>query len=192
MEVEKAKKFLRLGMTIYEVQFDYSSSPENLAKVYKSTIKAINDVGSYITINTSRHKQVYSDDIGKKVFFSEKKANNVADNLNEIERQRQLRYEEEKKIYIENLAKLETYDDLKLDDGVLIKVENGEWVKSTVEAIGVTYKKDELYFVDSLRHNKYLTTREGKNWKRWTKLDELKLQKENIEKQIKDLESSDE
>lgn len=72
----------------------------------------------------------------------------------------------------------------------MIRVEEGEWVVSSIKMIVPTYKEGVLQFVDTARSNHYKFNREGRNWKYWTELDELKAKREALEKRIAELEGS--
>lgn len=125
-----------------------------------------------------------------RIFLSEKKANNFLNDIIKREEVRELRNIKNK----EYIAKLEDsltdYDHLVGSD-VMLKENHGKWYKHKIKGFHIVYryskKKPVIGFYTLNGSGMYLLSREGKNWKFWTKLDELNTKLEKLQEQVKDV-----
>lgn len=129
---------------------------------------------------------------------SELKAKRVYDRLLEENNRKELKWRTEKEIKrkanLENIKNLDEVSKNYVGKTVMVKFkghgkEESYYKKVTIDTLYPSYKKDEYSFSTKPATNQYLTTRECKNWYFWSELDELKQQKETIEKRIKELEN---
>jgi hypothetical protein len=181
-----------LGQTIYYVPsyFFYSKTKREVIKI--KSLEIVNYVKENIKIRINNEYSLSEQYLNRCFFFSEKKARNVEKNLKGQKERYDKRIEAREKQEIENTSKndelLETYTHLKKGDSILIKIEKGEWVKTKVaDGLRSSKKIGVFKFQDNLRLNILLTSREGKNWIKWTELDELKSQKELLDKKQEEL-----
>lgn len=182
---------LKLGDTLYFVDGSYLSKGVQEAIV---TTLSLDDKGN-ISFNTN--KLLTSHNInGWNVYVSrsEEKVKKIYDILLEQQKRRQLKNDIEKNNYQENKKTLDEVSKNYVGKTVMVRFKRHGKEESHYEKVNIvnlypTYNKGEYSFTTKPTTNRYLTTREGKNWYFWTELDELKKQKEIIEKRIKELEN---
>lgn len=182
---------LKLGDVLYFVDGSYLS--KGVQEVIVTTL-SLDDKGN-ISFNTN--KLLTSHNInGWNVYVSrsEEKVKKVYDILLEQQKRRQLKNDIEKNNYQENKKNLDEVSKNYVGKTVMVRFkrhgkEESHYEKVKISKLYPRYNnKDEYSFSTQPETNHYLTTREGKNWYFWTELDELKKQKEIIEKRIKELE----
>ena len=130
-----------------------------------------------------------------RLFTSEKKAENAARSLNEQRKAYRERINKEKEIEKE----IKVYNDewIKTLDvvgkQVMVKVgwQHQRWAKATIRTVYPSDKEKNVYMFRACG-NWYISSREGKNWYFWTELDELKKQREDIDKKIAEKEKQGE
>lgn len=184
---------LKLGDVLYFV--DKHRLSKGVQKAIVTTL-SLNDKKE-VRFNTD--KLLTSNNLNswnKYVSRSELKAKRVYDRLLEIHNRRELKWQKERETYEENRKNLEEVSKNYVGKTVMVKFkghgkETSYYKKVTIDALNPTYKKGEYSFTTKPTTNQYLTTREGKNWYFWSELDELKQQKETIEKRIKELENDE-
>lgn len=181
---------LKLGDTLYLVDEHYLSKGVQKAIV---TTLSLDDYGEVSfktnTFLSSHHLNGWNIYVTR----SELKAKRVLDNLLKQRKHMDLKREKEKEIYQENLKNIDEVSKNYVGKTVMVRFKrHGEEVsyeKVKINMLHPTYNKNEYSFTTIPFTNHYLTTRENKNWYFWNELDELKKQKENIEKRIKELEN---
>ena len=182
---------LKLGDVLYFVDGHYL--PKG---VQKATVIALslNDKKE-VTFRTDKLlTSNYLNNWNSYVTRSELKAKRVYDGLLEAHNRRELKWQTEREIHHENLKNLVEVGKNYIGKNVMVKFkrygkEVSHYEKVKIVSLQPTYKKNEYLFSTQPTTNQYLTTREGKNWYFWTELDELRQQKEIIEKRIKELEN---
>ena len=181
---------LKLGDMLYFVDGHYLSKGVQKATV---TTLSLNDKKE-VTFKTDKGLETHHLNAWNKyVSRSELKAKRVYDNLLEIRNRRELKWQKEREFYQENNKNLDEVSKNYVGKTVMVRFkghgkEESYYKKVTIDTLFPRYKKDEYSFSTTPVTNYYLTTREGKNWYFWSELDELKQQKEKIEKRIKELE----
>ena len=175
---------LSLNDVIYYTGSQYDSRHE----VTKITIHKLCIDKDYIEINDyyylhSRENGYY---YSPSLYFSEKKATNVINNYIEMQEKRKAKYEKEKVIkeqydkqIIDNKLK-EKY----IDKPIMINRHN-EWQKTKVKEIYATNKG--IYLRPYSDGHICKLSREGHTWKMWSELEELEIQKQKLEKRIKEI-----
>ena len=129
-------------------------------------------------------------ELKKDYFFTKEKAEARVDYL------KKQKDKQQERCRLRDEAKVE-FDKLPAPDvkgkHIMILIEKGKWIKTTIRAVFPEYVKNKWrwVYVSNARDNKYLPEREGKNWKFWTKLEELKEQKKSLEEQIENLEKGE-
>ena len=182
---------LKLGDMLYFVDGHYLSKGVQKATV---TTLSLNDKKE-VTFKTDKGLETHHLNAWNKyVSRSELKAKRVYDNLLEIRNRRELKWQKEREFYQENNKNLDEVSKNYVGKTVMVRFkghgkEESYYKKVTIDTLFPRYKKDEYSFSTTPVTNYYLTTREGKNWYFWSELDELKQQKEKIEKRIKELEN---
>ena len=182
---------LKLGDMLYFVDGHYLSKGVQKATV---TTLSLNNKKE-VTFKTDKGLETHHLNAWNKyVSRSELKAKRVYDNLLEIRNRRELKWQKEREFYQENNKNLDEVSKNYVGKTVMVRFkghgkEESYYKKVTIDTLFPRYKKDEYSFSTTPVTNYYLTTREGKNWYFWSELDELKQQKEAIEKRIKELES---
>ncbi len=180
---------LKLGDVLYFVDRHYLSKGVQQATVLTLSLNDKKEV----TFNTD--KLLTSNNLNawhKYVSFSELKAKRVYDRLLETHNRRELKWQKERETYEEDRKNLEEVSKNYVGKTVMVRFkghgkEESYYKKVKIALLNPTYKKGEYSFTTKPATNKYLTTREGKNWYFWSELDELKQQKEILEKRIKEL-----
>jgi hypothetical protein len=184
---------LKLGDMLYFVDGHYLSKGVQKATV---TTLSLNDKKE-VTFKTDKGLETHHLNAWNKyVSRSELKAKRVYDNLLEIRNRRELKWQKEREFYQENNKNLDEVSKNYVGKTVMVRFkeygkEESHYKKVTIDTLFPRYKKDEYSFSTTPVTNYYLTTREGKNWYFWSELDELKQQKEKIEKRIKELENDE-
>lgn len=182
---------LKLGDMLYFVDGHYLSKGVQKATV---TTLSLNNKKE-VTFKTDKGLETHHLNAWNKyVSRSELKAKRVYDNLLEIRNRRELKWQKEREFYQENNKNLDEVSKNYVGKTVMVRFkghgkEESYYKKVTIDTLFPRYKKDEYSFSTTPVTNYYLTTREGKNWYFWSELDELKQQKEKIEKRIKELEN---
>lgn len=182
---------LKLGDKLYFVVESALSKGVQEATV---TTLSLDDKGN-VSFKTNNILSSYDiNGWGIYVTRSEAKAKKVYDNLLEQQKRRKIRYDKEKEIYQENTKNIDEVSKNYVGKTVMVRFtrygkEVSHYEKVKINKLYPRYNKDEYSFDTQPETNHYLTTREGKNWYFWTELDELKKQKESIDKRIKELES---
>jgi len=183
---------LKLGDVLYFVDRHNLSKGVQQATV---TTLSLNDKKE-VTFKTDNRIDTYDiNDINnwyRYVSRSELKAKRVYNNLLEARNRRKLKWQKEREIREENQKNLDEVSKNYVGKTVMVRFkrygkEESYYKKVTIDTLYPTYKKDEYSFSTKPTTNQYLTTREGKSWYFWSELDELKQQKETIEKRIKEL-----
>src|SRR5690554_4510733 len=183
---------LKLGDVLYFVDRHNLSKGVQQATV---TTLSLNDKKE-VTYKTDNRIDTYDvNDINnwyRYVSRSELKAKRVYNNLLEARNRRKLKWQKEREIREENQKNLDEVSKNYVGKTVMVRFkrygkEESYYKKVTIDTLYPTYKKDEYSFSTKPTTNQYLTTREGKSWYFWSELDELKQQKETIEKRIKEL-----
>lgn len=175
---------LSLNDVIYYTGNQYDSVHE----VKKITIYSLYIDKDYIKINDYYylHSRENGHYYSSALYFSEKKATNVINNYIEMQEKRKAKYEKEKVIK-------EQYDkqivDNKLrekyiDKPIMINRHN-EWQKTKVKEIYATNKG--IYLRPYLDGHICKLSREGHTWKMWSELEELEIQKQKLERRIKEI-----
>ena len=141
-----------------------------------------------VSHNESQYPDYWENELKRFFFFTKEKAQRFMDNVHEEQKRRFRRDADRREIWNRNTDALVTVQPL-VGARIMIKVEDGEWVTSSIKEVIPTYRKDQLGFIDAYRSNHYRFTREGINWKYWTELDELKIKQEAIAKRIAELEA---
>ena len=175
---------LKLGDVLYFVDGHYISKGVQQATV---TILSLNHKKE-VTFNTD--KLLTSNNLNAwntYVSRSELKAKRVYVNLLEAHNRRKFKWQTERETYELNRKNLDEVSKNYVGKMVMIRFkrygkETSYYEKVKIVSLHATYKKGEYSFETTPTTNRYLTTREGKNWYFWTELDELKQQKETIEK----------
>lgn len=175
---------LKLGDVLYFVDKHRLSKGVQKATV---TILSLNDKKE-VRFNTD--KLLTSNNLNswnKYVSRSELKAKRVYDRLLETHNRRELKWNKKREIREENQKNLDEVSKNYVGKTVMVRFkghgkEESYYKKVTINTLNPTYKKGEYSFTTKPATNQYLTTREGKNWYFWSELDELKQQKETIEK----------
>jgi hypothetical protein len=182
---------LKLGDMLYFVDGHYLSKGVQKATV---TTLSLNNKKE-VTFKTDKGLETHHLNAWNKyVSRSELKAKRVYDNLLEIRNRRELKWQKEREFYQENNKNLDEVSKNYVGKTVMVRFkghgkEESYYKKVTIDTLFPRYKKDEYSFSTTPVTNYYLTTREGKNWYFWSELDELKQQKERIEKRILELEN---
>ena len=182
---------LKLGDVLYFVDRHHLSKGVQQATV---TTISLNDKKE-VTFMTDNHLESYQlNSWNKYVSRSELKVKRVYNNLIEQKARRDARYQKENEFYQENSEKLDEVSKNYVGKTVMVRFkrhgdEEAHYEEVKINMLRPTYKKGEYSFTTKPFTNRYLTTREGKNWYFWSELDELKKQKETIEKRIKELEN---
>lgn len=186
-------KTLKLGDTLY---FVYGN--DLLTGVQKATVTtlSLNGEKEIIFGTDNQISSRYLNHSNMYITRSELKAKRVYDNLVEQQKRRELKWQTKKETYKENQKNVEEVSKNYVGKTVMVRFKGGKeesyYKKVTIDTLYPTYKKGEYSFDTKPETNNYLTTREGKNWYFWSELDELKKQKEDIEKRIKELEKEKE
>lgn len=182
---------LKLGDVLYFVDMPHLSKGVQQATVTTLSLNYKKEV-TFMTDNELETCHLNS--WNKYVSRSEIKAKRVCDNLSESYNRKKLKWQTKKDILEENQKNLDEVSKNYVGKNVMVRFkrhgkEISHYEKVTIDTLYPTYKKGEYSFSTKPFTNHYLTTREGKNWYFWTELDELKQQKETIEKRIKELEN---
>ncbi len=183
---------LKLGDVLYFVDGNYLSKGVQKATVL--TLSLENDKKE-VTFRTDKLlTSLYLNHWNVYVSRSELKAKRVYVRLLETDNRRKFKWQTEKEIREENLKNLDEVSKNYVGKTVMVKFkrygkEVSYYEKVKIVSLHPTCKKNEYLFSTQPTTNQYLTTREGKNWYFWSELDELKQQKETIEKRIKELEN---
>ena len=182
---------LKLGDVLYFVDKHQISNGVQKATVI---ILSLNDKKE-VTFKTDSELSTHNLNAWSKyVTRSELKAKRVYERLMERHNRRELKWQKEREFYQENNKNLDEVSKNYVGKTVMVRFkghgkEESYYKKVTIDILYPRYKKDEYSFSTNPVTNYYLTTREGKNWYFWSELDELKQQKETIEKRIKELEN---
>ncbi|MFA5719491.1 MAG: hypothetical protein WC939_00365 [Acholeplasmataceae bacterium] len=182
---------LKLGDVLYFVDMHHLTKGVQQATVLTLSLNDKKEV----TFRTDNELETYHlNSWNKYVSRSELKAKRVYVNLLEAHNRRKFKWQTEREIYHENLKNLVEVGKNYVGKTVTVKFkrygkEISHYEKVEIVSLEPTYKKGEYSFETKPTTNRYLTTREGKNWYFWSELDELKQQKETIEKRIKELEN---
>lgn len=191
MKTKVKPEQLKLGDVLYFVDRHYIEKGVQKATV---TTLSLNDKKE-VTFMTDNHLESYQlNSWNKYVSRSELKVKRVYNNLIEQKARRDARYQKENEFYQENSENLDEVSKKYVGKTVMVRFkrhgdEESHYEKVKIVSLHPTYKKGEYSFGTRPITNHYLTTREGKNWYFWSELDELKKQKETIEKRIKELEN---
>ena len=182
---------LKLGDVLYFV--DCQNLPQGVQKATVIML-SLNDKKEVTFITDNELKTYYLNAWNIYVTRSELKAKRVYDRLLETHNRRKLKWQTEIEIREENFKNLDEVSKNYVGKNVMVRFkghgkEESYYKKVTIDTLYPTYKKGEYSFSTKPITNQYLTTREGKNWYFWSELDELKQQKETIEKRIKELEN---
>src|SRR5690554_3330871 len=180
---------LKLGDVLYFVERHHLQKGVQKATV---TTLSLNDKKEVIFKTDNRIDTYDVNGWSTYVSRSELKAKRVYDTLAETRNRRELKWKKEREIREENQKNLDEVSKNYVGKTVMVRFkgygkEESYYKKVTIDTLYPTYKKDEYSFSTKPTTNQYLTTREGKNWYFWSELDELKQQKETIEKRIKEL-----
>lgn len=183
---------LKLGDVLYFVDGHFISKGVQQATIL--TLSLENDKKE-VTFKTDKlltsfylnHWNVY-------VSRSELKAKRVYDGLSKEHSRRELKRQTERETYEINRKNLDEVSKNYVGKTVMIRFkrygkEVSHYEKVKIVSLQPTYKKNEYLFSTQPTTNQYLTTREGKNWYFWNEIDELKEQKETIEKRIREIEN---
>lgn len=180
---------LKLGDVLYFVDRHHLTTGVQQAIV---TTISLNDKKEVTFMTDNELKTHHLNSWNKYVTRSESKAKRVYGSLLEARNRRELKWQTKKEIREENQKNLDEVSKNYVGKNVMVRFidhskEESYYKKVTIDTLYPTYKKNEYLFSTQPTTNQYLTTREGKNWYFWTELDELKQQKETIEKRIKEL-----
>ena len=180
---------LKLGDVLYFVERHHLQKGVQKATV---TTLSLNDKKEVIFKTDNRIDTYDVNGWSTYVSRSELKAKRVYDTLAETRNRRELKWKKEREIREENQKNLDEVSKNYVGKTVMVRFkgygkEESYYKKVTIDTLYPTYKKDEYSFSTKPTTNQYLTTREGKSWYFWSELDELKQQKETIEKRIKEL-----
>lgn len=189
MKTKVKPEQLKLGDVLYFVDEHYLSKGVIKATVTTLSLNDKKEITFRTDTELSSHHlnswRVY-------VSRSELKAERVHKKLLESRNRRELKWQAERETYQENRNNLDEVSKNYVGKMVMVRFKrHGKEVayeKVNIVNLFPTYNKGEYSFTTKPFTNHYLTTREGKNWYFWTELDELKKQKETIEKRIKELE----
>jgi len=182
---------LKLGDVLYFVDGSYLSKGVQEAIV---TTLSLDDKGN-ISFKTNNNLSSYDiNGWNTYVSWSELKAKKVLSILLVKQNRIKTKHDKEREIYQDNIKNIDEVSKNYVGKTVMVRFkrygkEETSYEKVKIDRIYPAYKKGEYSFVTKPNTNSYLTTREGKNWYFWTELDELKKQKENIEKRIKELQN---
>ena len=131
-----------------------------------------------------------------RLFRSKKKAENVVRSLNEQRKafRERLKKEREREKEIKAYNKewiIKTLD--VVGKQVMVKVgwQHQRWAKATIRTVYPSDKEKNVYMFRACG-NWYISSRAGKNWYFWSELDELKKQREEIDKKIAEKEKESE
>lgn len=182
---------LKLGDVLYFVDGNYLSKGVQEAIV---TTLSLDDKGKTSFKTNNNLVSFYLNGWNVYVSRSEAKAKKVYDILLEQQKRRQLKYDIEKYNYQENTKNIDEVSKNYVGKTVMVRFNRHGKEEVTYEKVKINklyprYNIDEYSFDTKPETNHYLTTRENKNWYFWTELDELRQQKETIEKRIKELEN---
>lgn len=191
MKTKVKPEKLKLGDVLYFVDRHHL-----LQGVQKATVTtlSLNDKKE-ITFKTDSELATHNLNAWNKyVTRSELKAKRVYDNLLEARNRRELKWRTKEEIREENLKNIDKVSQNYVGKTVMVRFkgygkEEPYYEKVTIDTLYPRYKKGEYAFLTKPATNYYLTTRKGKNWYFWSELDELKQQKETIEKRIKEIEN---
>ena len=139
--------------------------------------------------NTGTYNHYSESELKLFFYFTKEKAQHFIDSEGAKVMASRVRHELRQRIRERNILLLKELEPL-LGKRIMIRVEEGEWIVSSIKTIVPTYKEGVLQFIDTARSNRYKFNREGRNWKYWTELDELKAKRDALEKQIAELEGS--
>ena len=133
--------------------------------------------GYYYLYNRDNYYQ------NEKLYFSEKKANNVVNNFIELSNKAKAKYKKQdiKEQEYKDLIIKENLEEKYIDKNIMIFREH-EWVKTSVKRIYATH--NDIYLVPKLDGHICKMSREGKTWKWWSELEELETQKKLLEEKI--------
>lgn len=190
MKTKVKPEQLKLGDVLYFV--DLHNIITGVQKATVTTI-SLNDKKE-VTFKTDKRLETRHLNWNTYVSRSELKAKRVYDRLLETHNRRELKWQKEREFYQENYKNLDEVSKNYVGKTVMVRFkghgeEESYYKKVTIDTLFPRYKKDEYSFSTTPVTNYYLTTREGKNWYFWSELDELKQQKEILEKRIKELEN---
>jgi hypothetical protein len=159
-------KELSIGYKIYVLEpfwFPSQIKEKLIVKIDKTREEIyyfINDDNSSSSLFSLRFKNY-----GTLFFTSYKKASNVLTSyLNKKENDIR-KFSIKQKNRQENMNEIKEIESTFLGAKILIKVEDGQWIKSKVGKIWPTYNKGDFGLIDTVRKNEYLLSKLGKNWK---------------------------
>lgn len=175
--------------------------PAYEVNIYDRTLKELVVTG--FTVDKDGYRLTYNPEStnswARRVFLSKRKATNFLNNLISQHEKKLAKLKEANEH--RNLLREATknYKHL-IGKEVVVKVQTDQWVKDKITDIDVVCRPSkgsaELSFRTRLGSGYYLFVREGKNWKWWSKLDELKDERakllkkiDSLNKQVQDLDS---
>ena len=120
------------------------------------------------------------------IFFSEKKANNVITNWIEISNKTKEKYKKQdiQRQKYEDIIKNDNLEEKYINKNIMI-FRDHKWIKTSVKRIYATH--NDIYLVPKLDGHICKMSRESKTWKWWSEIEELEMQKIELENKIKQL-----
>jgi len=178
------EKALRLGLPIYYVD---RRNMYEIKNVKESEINGISkdDGGIWISLPDRRYTLSIKE-IGRSLFLSKIKAENVVKNDNEALKRTLAAFERKQAIYEQNKQRIDEFAGL-VGKEVLVNAKGGEKRVSSIREIIAMANPNEFGFIDKALSNLFLFRKEGKNWFYRTPLVQARIKKESLDKQMQEL-----